>query len=189
MKRKQEILREVAGLFFEKGYSGTSVRDIGKALNITNPGIYYYFENKQQILYTICNDLMTRVLEDVRARISTMTAPREMLEFMVKAHIDVFVESPAETKVMIYEQHSLEGEYRSRFRRQQREYMSVLKEVLGRLAEESGADVDLNVAAFSLIGMLNWVVQWYEPAGKVPPDRLAEDVARLFLKGFEGSHD
>jgi AcrR family transcriptional regulator len=61
--KKQEthsrILDVAARLFIEKGFNGTSVRDIAATLGISNPSIYYHFESKGEIF----TELMAEPLE------------------------------------------------------------------------------------------------------------------------------
>src|SRR5207249_2126777 len=44
--------------------------------------------------------------------------------------------------------------------------------------------VDRSAAAYALFGMMNWIYNWYDPAGEIDPDRLAGLIARVFIGGF-----
>ncbi|MBW1999042.1 MAG: helix-turn-helix transcriptional regulator [Deltaproteobacteria bacterium] len=50
---KEEITEVSARLFAEKSYAGTSMRDIAKGLNVSIASVYYYFKNKEDILFNI----------------------------------------------------------------------------------------------------------------------------------------
>jgi AcrR family transcriptional regulator len=66
---QQKIIQEAVKLFSSKGYHGTSMRDIMKAVGCTQPTMYYYFENKQVLFKeSVLGEfkrMMTQVIEDV----------------------------------------------------------------------------------------------------------------------------
>jgi AcrR family transcriptional regulator len=60
---RQRILDTAARLFGERGYTGTSIRDIAAELNIANPSIYHHFASKRQILETLLIEPTRRMAE------------------------------------------------------------------------------------------------------------------------------
>jgi AcrR family transcriptional regulator len=187
MKKKEQILQDIAKLFYEKGYEKTSIRDISRSLNISKPGLYYHFENKQEMLFNIIYEFMEKVLINLRENMDLIQNPEEKLLYIIQSHIRFFVKYPAQTKVVIYEVHSLEGEYAERFKINQLEYIGIIKNVIKEIMEETGYKMDINVATFCLMGMLNWIVQWYKPEGRVPPESLARDMCVFFISGLKGT--
>jgi len=186
MKRKEQILLEIAELFYRVGYEKTSIRDISRSLGISKPGLYYHFENKQEMLFDIIYDFMEKILKDLKENIDLIQSPHEKLLAIIQNHIRFFVKYPAQTKVLIYEVHSLEGNYAERFKIKQIQYITIVKMVLKEIIKDIDAKIDIHVATFCLMGMLNWIVQWYNPEGKVSPESLARDIWIFFLSGLKG---
>ncbi len=186
MKRKEQILQDIATLFFKEGYEKTSMRDISRALNISKPGLYHHFTGKQEILFDIINDFMEKTNQYLMENMDLIQSPEDRLLFLIQSHTRFFVKYPAQTKVVIYEAHSLEGEFAERFREKQMEYIRIIKRVLKEIIEATGSSMNLNVATFSLLGILNWTVQWYKPGGEVPPESLSKEIGRFFLNGLKG---
>lgn len=185
MKRtKEQILQKIAVLFFENGYERTSVRDIGKALDMSNSGLYYYFKDKQEILFDIIDDFMEKVLAQLHDNLDLIQGPEERLLFIIQSHIRFFVKYPAQTKVVIYEGHSLKSEYAEKQAVHQREYIRIVKRELQKIIEDRGSTIDLNVATFSLMGTLNWIVQWFNPDGRVSSEALAKEIFSFFMQGL-----
>jgi hypothetical protein len=89
--------------------------------------------------------------------------------------------------VVIYEVRSLEGEYAERFKIHQVEYVGIIKKVITEIIKDTRYKMDINVATFCLMGMLNWIVQWYKPEGRVPPESLARDICAFFISGLKGT--
>ena len=68
MKKKEQLLQDIAALFFKDGYEKTSIRDISKALNISKPGLYHHFTSKQEMLFEIIDDFMEKTWISSRPR-------------------------------------------------------------------------------------------------------------------------
>lgn len=186
MKKKEQLLPDIAELFFKRGYDKTSIRDISKALHLSKPGIYHHFTSKQEILFDIIYDFMEKTNRHLVENMDLIRSPEEKLLFIIQSHTRFFVKYPAQTKVVVYEAHSLEGEFSERFKVKQVEYIMIIKEVLQEIMKKSGTKTNLNVVTFSLLGILNWTIQWYRPEGEVPPETLARQIWGFFLKGLKG---
>ena len=186
MKKKEQILLDIAELFFKRGYEKTSIRDISKALNISKPGLYHHFASKQEILFDIMYDFMEKTNLHLIENMDLIQGAEDRLLFIIQSHTRFFVKYPAQTKVVIYEAHSLEGEFAKRFKDKQLEYIEIIKDVLKENMIQADTKMDLNVVTFILLGILNWTIQWYKPDGKVPPEALAKELWTFFLRGLKG---
>ena len=184
MKRKEQILQEIAKLMYEKGYEKTSMREISRSSNISKPGLYYHFENKQEILFSIINDFLEKNILELKNDLKKCETPEERLFCIINSHIQAFVRQPAQTKVVIYEIHSLSTEYSKKLKPKQRELTNIIKKELSTIMSETGVEFDINVMTFCLLGILAWIIQWYKPKGKVKPDKLAADICRFFSNGL-----
>ncbi|NLA76104.1 MAG: TetR/AcrR family transcriptional regulator [Deltaproteobacteria bacterium] len=185
MNKKEQILQEIAELFYVNGYEKTSIRDISNALNISKPGLYYHFTNKQEILFDMIYDFMEGTNLALFSELSDISTPEKRLFCIIKNHIESFIKHPARMRVLVYEAHSLEGNYYERFRQKQREYIVVIKEVLQKIMDKHDSGRNINVVTFTLLGMLNWIIQWYEPGGAVSPGELAEEMYSFFINGLK----
>lgn len=184
MGKKEQILQDIAELFYENGYEKTSIRDISRSLNISKPGLYYYFTNKQEMLFEMIYDFMEMTNSHLFNELKEIEKPEEKLFCIIRNHIKFFIEYPARIKVLVYEAHSLEDKYYQKFKHKQREYIDVIKEVLQEILEKQNSNKNINVVTFILLGMLNWIIQWYEPKGIVSPDDLAKEMFSFFINGL-----
>lgn len=187
MNKKEQILNDIAELFFVNGYEKTSIRDISNALNISKPGLYYHFTNKQEMLFDMIYDFMEKTSQELFNELTQLNTPDEKLLCIIRNHIGSFIKYPARMRVLVYEAHSLEDEYYQRFKNKQREYIVVIKQILQEIMKNHGSKMDINVVTFTLLGMLNWIIQWYEPKGTVSPDKLAEQMYSFFINGLNNS--
>jgi AcrR family transcriptional regulator len=187
MNKKEQILQDIAELFYINGYEKTSIRDISKSLNISKPGLYYHFTNKQEMLFDMIYDFMEKTNLQLFSELSGQKTPEDKLFCIIRNHISSFIKYPARMRVLVYEAHSLEDEYYNKFRNKQLEYIGVIKEVLQEIMKKYGSERNINVVTFTLLGMLNWIIQWYEPKGIVSPDALAEEMYSFFINGLKSN--
>jgi TetR/AcrR family transcriptional regulator, cholesterol catabolism regulator len=185
MNKKEQILQDIAELFYVNGYEKTSIRDISNALNISKPGLYYHFTNKQEMLFDMIYDFMDGTNKYLFNELSGFKTPEEKLLCIIKNHIESFIKYPARMRVLVYEAHSLEDNYYHKFKQKQREYIAVIREILQEIMEKYGSERNINVLTFTLLGMLNWIIQWYEPKGAVSPDELAKEMYSFFINGIK----
>lgn len=185
MSKKEQILQDIAELFYENGYEKTSIRDISRSLNISKPGLYYYFTNKQEMLFDMIFDFMEKTNLHLFNELNDLKNPEDKLYCIIWNHIDSYIKYPARMRVLIYEAHSLDEEYYQKFKLKQLEYIAVIKDVLREILGKNKSGRNINVVTFTLLGMLNWIIQWYEPRGIVSPDNLAEEMYSFFINGLK----
>lgn len=183
--KKEKFLLVIAELFNKNGYEKTSIRGIAKELNISKPGLYFYFENKQHMLYELAYDVLAKSNDYLKEALVHLKDPEEKLLLIIQRHIQFFVKHPAQIKVVIYEAHSLEGEYAKKFRILEEEYVDIIRSVLKEILIEKKSDRNLNITTFSLLGTLGWVIKWYKPEKKVSPESLINEIWEFFLKGLD----
>ena len=52
-KRRKQVVQTATKIFYEKGYHGTTMRELAKTCNLTTGALYHYFRNKDEILHLI----------------------------------------------------------------------------------------------------------------------------------------
>ena len=185
------ILRTSARIFAEKGYHPTTMRDISRATNVSLAGLYYYCKSKEELLFLIQDNCFGRVLARLEERLRETGDPAERLRVVVENHHSFFAANMAEMKVLSHEADALAGELHERVSAKKQQYTRRVRGILAELQArgESCAKIDLTVATYALFGMMNWIYNWYDPAGALSVADLVENVTRLFLRGFDGAAD
>jgi TetR/AcrR family transcriptional regulator, cholesterol catabolism regulator len=180
----QHILRTASQAFAQQGFEGASMRDISRATGVSLAGLYYYFENKQHLLYLIQSTTFTFVLETLRSRLRGVHEPARRLRLLVLNHIEYFLSHPNEMKVLSHEEDALGHPYSDRVQAIKRRYYALAREIFDSLAAEGlAAGIHPRVAVLSLFGMMNWTYKWHKPG--VDPDaaELTAAIVGLFLHG------
>ena len=182
-ERMDHLLGQAARVFAERGYHSTSMRDLAAASRMSLAGMYYYVRGKEDLLLLIQERCFAGVLEGARAAIEGEADPMERLRAFIRHHITYFASHMAEMKVLSHEATALSGEGRRKVNAIKRRYVDLLESLLTHAAPD-GAPVDRSAAAYILFGMMNWIYNWYDPAGALDPERLADLIARIFLGGY-----
>ena len=58
-----KLLHSALNLFSEKGYEGTSIREIIEGAGVTRPVLYYYFENKEDLFRRVFETMFSQLIE------------------------------------------------------------------------------------------------------------------------------
>ncbi len=184
-ERLDQLLSQAAKVFAVQGYHSTTMRDLAAATGMSLAGMYYYVRGKEELLYRIQERCFTRVLAGAEAALAGVgdADPAERLQAFIRHHVAFFAAHMAEMKVLSHEASSLGGERARRVNAIKRRYVDLLEGLLRDAAPDEPA-VERSAAAYVLFGMMNWIYNWYDPAGEIDPERLAGLIARVFIGGF-----
>jgi TetR/AcrR family transcriptional regulator, cholesterol catabolism regulator len=184
---RQEILRTAARLFQQRGYDATSMNDVAAALKLSKGGLYHHFQSKDEILFEIMNHAMEITQERVIAPVRNISDPEERLRALIRLHIEVVL-SPRdrEITVMLHENHPLPPTLRKRINTRKKEYVHFVESLIAEVqrARRSAGNVSPRAAAFALLGMINWIYQWYKPEGDLQTHNLIPQFTDLVFGGI-----
>jgi TetR/AcrR family transcriptional regulator, cholesterol catabolism regulator len=179
------ILRTAAGIFAEKSYHSTSMRDISRATNVSLAGLYHYCRSKEELLFLIQDNCFGRVLERLEQQLQEVDEPVVKLRIFIENHLSFFAANMAEMKVLSHEAESLRGDLHAHVSTRKDKYTKLARTILQQVQElTNNRAIDLTVATYALFGMMNWIYNWYDPEGKLGVHELAQHLTQLFLGGF-----
>jgi AcrR family transcriptional regulator len=186
--KKEEILKKAVQLFLMKGYEKTSMRDLGKAVGIQAPGLYYYFKNKKQILQQINDDSWQKFHEMILDEAKRVVNPEEKIKLYIRNMIKYQFVLAEKTLIV---DDSIPMRHVKGRREEEREVFYFLRDTLCELAESKNLRNKINstLAAFTLFSMVARIYRWYKPDGRLNLEELTEQVTQLFLCGFYGRED
>ena len=184
---RQEILRTAARLFQQRGYDATSMNDVAAALKLSKGGLYHHFQSKDEILFEIMNHAMEITEERVVGPVRGIADPVERLKALIRLHIEVVL-SPRdrEITVMLHENHPLPPTLRKRINTRKKEYIHYVEGLMAEVqrVRQAKGSVSPRAAAFALLGMINWIYQWYKPEGNLQSHNLVPQFTEFVLGGI-----
>lgn len=183
MTRERQILDAAAALFYDKGFHGVGVDEIGQRVGISGPALYRHFSGKDQILATLFSETMDELIS---ATAVVYTDPERDLERLVRHHVEFAVDHRHLVNVYQREEKSLVEPWRKHFQRRQRVYASRWEDALRRCFESSPDD-QIAAAAQAAIGMIHSVAHWPRAARRA--DDLADLLVALVRQGLAALED
>lgn len=183
--RQAQIFETAARIFGEKGFDKASMGDISDALGMTKAGLYHHITSKEELLYEIMSYGMDLFERKVLDKVTPIEDPLERLRATLKGHVLLVTrDRPKEITVILHESIALKGRYRDRIDARKKRYIKFLEKTFRDLVKSGRARrIDPSVATFAMLGMINWIYQWYRPDGRLDENALAESMSDLFLLG------
>lgn len=179
-KRRDAILRAAARLYARHGFAGASVADLAKACETSKSLIYHYFPSKDDILYAAMAAHLDDLVEATERTTRTGTA-QARLRALTRAFMRLYANAQDSHKVLLNELDNLPPERRAEVVAKQRRIIAAV-EALVRALRPEGPAFPLAMLFF---GMINWTHTWFDAAGPVSPDALADMAVDLMLDGLE----
>ena len=179
-----DIMKSAAKAFRRLGYHGATVEQIAAALKMKKGNLYYYFKNKEAILFA-CHqyslDELNRLLEEVeRSGLSADEKLRRLIVAFVHTILDelhgtaLFLDlealSPVHLKAVIARRDTFDRGVRR-----------VLEE---GMATGTFGPGDAKLRAFALFGAVNWIPRWFNPDGPASSQEIADHFADFLIGGL-----
>jgi AcrR family transcriptional regulator len=183
---RQEILRTAARLFQQQGYDATSMNDVAAALKLSKGGLYHHFQSKDEILFDLMDHAMDITQERVINPVRDIADPEERLRMLIRLHIEVVLSvRDREITVMLHENHPLSPSLRRRINTRKKDYVHFVESLIAEVqrARQSKGTISPRAAAFALLGMINWIYQWYRPEGTLQEEDLVRQYTEILFAG------
>jgi AcrR family transcriptional regulator len=174
--KREAVLYAAVQSFNERGFHSTSLDDVAASLNVTKPTVYYYFANKDEILFE-CVRLGLESIRDAAKVVETtggsgfdrLTALMRDYAIIMTQDFGMCVTRTAD--------HELSQGARARFRALKREIDDTVRRVIedGMKDGSIRAD-DARMTTFTITGALNWIARWFDPSGPLSREEVAEKV-------------
>ncbi len=184
------LLSASAALMAKRGFSQTSIRDVATATGFSLGGMYYYFKNKEDLLFLIQEKTFGSLLEMQEQAVAAGGSVEERLHRLVKNHLAYFISHFNELKVCTFELESLQGERFENIAQLRRRYYLCMAQVVGEMSGVPGGRVEndqqVRHRTLFIFGMLNWVFMWYDPEKDDPAEKLGEEMVAMVMNGLTG---
>ncbi|MCR8574376.1 TetR/AcrR family transcriptional regulator [Streptomyces sp. Isolate_219] len=182
--RREQILKEAARLFAERGFHGVGVDEIGAAVGISGPGLYRHFAGKDAMLAELLVGISERLLAGGRMRVAEGGgSPEAVLDALIDGHIDFALDDRPLITLHDRELDRLREADRKRVRQLQRQYVELWVEVVRRVHPGPSED-RARAAVHAVFGLLNSTPHLGRPGALPGRTEMAELLHRLALGAF-----
>jgi len=180
----ESVLAVAVEVFNERGYDGTSMRELSERLGIAKSAIYHHVTGKEELLRLALDRALTG-LSAVADRARVLPAPAiERLEYLVRGSVEVLeAESPYVT-LLLRVRGNTTVERAALDRR--RAFDRFVADLVGAAQRDGDIDPDRDalITARLLFGLVNSIVEWYRPTRRTGAQPLADAVCAMAFDGL-----
>lgn len=184
--RQTEIIRAAAKVFKAKGYHAATIQDIADEVGLLKGSLYHYVASKEELLYLVVKDPITRVYRKLEKIADGKGSAREKIVRAIAVHLEAFDSHYPHLFVYIREMDSLYARLKDKIAESPKHYERLWHRILreGMKAGELGDDFDVKVVTYAILGAMNWMYKWYEQNGRLSIREVANIYSRTFLDGL-----
>ena len=194
-ERRASIVSAACKLFAEKGFRGTTTRELAAAVGVTEPILYEHFRTKRDLYSAIIESKARQGMDELRALTEQHATRNDDLGFFRELGMSIvnwYTEDPDFIRLLLFS--NLEGhELKELFHEGTRSCFQIVTNYLARRIEDGAIrPVDPQVAARAFFGMvahyaLTGMIFGYSPFAK-PVEQVVSEMADIFMSGMCKDH-
>lgn len=182
----ERIRTAATDLMFERGYHGTSLRDIAHAVGVQTASLYYHFPSKQSVLMDIMTRTMDGLITGARTAMAGLDTPGERLVAGIRHHVLFHADNRKAAHICDTEVRALEPIERAQVVAWRDEYSGMLRSaIVDGQREGIFRQAHPSVVVSALGTMLSFVPTWYDPNGPLKVDEIADIIVEVFVNGLQ----
>ena len=182
--KRRKILENAARVFARKGYENSSMEEIAARLKLSKGSLYYYIKSKDELLYLIQLQAIEEIIEKVEGIVESDLDPVQALYQVIKEHVRIVTQTHV-IGALRQQERILRKKWRTRIIDTRDRLDRMVQEIIRKGVENGDFSViDSRLSVLSTFGVLNDIIRWYSPQGRLSVEEIGECVADFILKGF-----
>lgn len=164
------------------------MQDLADAVGLQKASLYYYVSGKEDLLISIYERLTGAFTKQLGELVALPLPPPVKLRAAIETHVSSLCDQLGLFTVYLHEQRFLNRRQRSRIRAEGERHAQLLEAIL-REGIDTGdfRDCDVTMTVHAIIGMCNWLYQWYSPEGELAPREIASIFGDLVIDGVKAA--
>lgn len=174
---RDEVIAAAGRLFAERGYHGTSMRDLGEELGLLGSSIYSHVSSKAELLTEVIGRGAGLFQASADAALAIEGSASERLRALIAGHIDVVLDHRSEVVTFLNESRFLAPDLRSVPLRQRDTYEAAFRTVINDgVAAGEFKTVDPSITSILILSILNAIERWFDAEGRLSRAELADQI-------------
>ncbi len=177
------IIDSAVRIFSDRGYSGTTMRDIAKDVGILPGSLYAHIESKEALLVEIVLT-GTKSFQSIQEMIAkSKESATDLMRIAIKEHINIVAENPEKCLIVFHQWRYLNTPNRALAVSMRRKYAESFSSIVkkGIASGEFSPELDKRIAVFAILGALNWTPEWFSTKGAEKADEISEKMVDFLL--------
>lgn len=178
---REDVIAAAGRLFAERGYHGTSMRDLGRELGLLGSSLYSHIGSKEELLIEVVERGERLFQDSAEQALAGGGTAADKLQALIAGHIAVMLDHRQEVGTFLNEAHALDTANRRRIIESRNRYEEAFRAVLKEGAADGSlpADTDPRLQSIFLLSILNAIERWYSPQGPLDRHQLADEIYRF----------
>ncbi len=180
--KRERILSAAIALFYEQGYAQTTLDQIAKALGVTKPFIYQYYDSKNALLVEICSRAIRSANDTLSRTMTQKGTAAEKLETIIRDFTQTVLENQANAVIYSREEKELAPADRETIKALRRTFDHRLVDLLEEGVRRGEFVIeDLRLTSKVIGSIVGWSPVWFRAGGRLSKEDAAEKVSSLVL--------
>lgn len=183
---RADVVAAAGRLFAERGYHGTSMRDLGRELGLLGSSLYSHVQSKQDLLVEVVEEGARLFHASAEDALATPGTAVDRLRALIAGHVDVILDNLEVARTFLNEARVLDDEHRARVIEARDRYEEAFRRVIREGSRDGSlrADIDPKTSSIFILSILNALERWYHPSGALDRDALVEALSEFVLAGL-----
>lgn len=180
---RARLLAAAAEAFAERGFHGTTTRDIAAAAGMSPAAVYVHYESKEQLLYQLSRDGHRQIIDLIDAVDDASAVPADRLHAVLRAFAGHHASGHISARVVNYELEALTDEHRAEVGEQRREITRRIRAIVDAGVDDGSFDTaEPRLTTIVLLSSGIDVARWYHDGGDITPEAIGAYYADLALR-------
>lgn len=182
---KQDIINCALQLFYQKGYSETSMDDIAEELGVKKASLYYHINSKKELLYEMIESIGLKGIPELEIIVLSNQSPYEKLKDALRLHTTMVLNNVEYTALIHDEEKTLDREQREYIYSIKRKYQEFFKRIILEGIETGDfINIDVSILVNIVLGACTWPYKWFKSGGKLSSEEVAAMIYSFVMKGI-----
>lgn len=188
-RSRDDVVSAAGRLFAERGYHGTSMRDLGRELGLMGSSLYAHIEGKQELLVEVIDRGAGLFRESSDRALAVEGDTTDRLRALIAGHVAVVLDHRDEVGTFLNEAAALDDGARLGVLAARDNYEAAFRRVLLEGAADGSfrSDLDAKTGSIFILSILNAIGRWYREDGLVDRDELVDRIVAFSLEGIAPS--
>jgi len=183
--RKSEILEAARDVFFIGGYQKASMREVAAKAGLTQAALYYHFDNKEDLLVTLLEAFSDELLRALTEELAREGEGGARLEAIIRRQIGFIRTRRKDLKILVEDKQHVAPDKLGAIRAKERMIYRLYRSCLDDLVRNGQVRaLDTSTATFTILGAINWLMQWYREDGRRDLDTIADGIVDIVFNGL-----
>ena len=182
-KKKEDILRSASSVISRQGFHKTTMEDIAAELLMTKGSLYYYFKNKEELLFH-CHDLiLTGAMELMEDIYQEDISSEDKMEKAIKVHLDIAIQEKEIFNLIVKPEQIFSEENIEDIVKKRDAYAGLFDKIIAQGVERGEFNLrQQKMARMIILGATNWIQVWYSEKGEFSKEEIEEIYAEFLIK-------